>query len=257
MSSSSSKPKPTPLRLARFTDHAAMARTLSLAFWDDVLFGHLIHPHRAQYPHDSDLYWLRRIQVHWWDWSHVFLVTVDVEETTGAEIVTGVAHWSRMGGGGGVGRESLAPHAPLASWDPRNALLPLAKAYAALATWWRPNRAADPAKEDIIERSYSFLDHIWTGERAKSWYLEALGVRPEYQNRGLGRKLVQWGLDQAEREGVSASVIAADGKETFYQLCGFDVGPVGRSGEGENNPLADVPGGLVFFRDAKAKVKNA
>ena len=82
-------------------------------------------------------------------------------------------------------------------------------------------------------------------------------MRPEYQNRGLGRKLVQWGLDQAEREGVAASVIAADGKGRFYQLCGFDVGPVGRSGEGENNPLADVPGGLVFLKDAKAKVKNA
>ena len=64
-------------------------------------------------------------------------------------------------------------------------------------------------------------------------------------------------MDQAERERVSASVIAADGKERFYQLCGFDVGPVGRSGEGENNPLADVPGGLVFFKDAKVKAKNA
>jgi GNAT superfamily N-acetyltransferase len=243
---SSSKTKSTSLRLARFADHAAMARTLSLAFWDDVLFGRLIHPYRSQYPHDSDLYWLRRIQVHWWNWSHVFLVTVDVDDRTGTEIVTGVAHWNRMGGRGG-----------LAPWDPRNVLLPLAKGYAALAAWWRPNRAADPAKEDIIERSYSFLDHIWTGARAESWYLESLGVRPEYQNRGLGRKLVQWGLDQAECEGVSASVIAADGKERFYQLCGFDVGPVGRSGEGENNPLADVPGGLVFFRDAKGKVKNA
>ena len=182
---------------------------------------------------------------------------MDVEERTGTEVVTGVAHWSRMGGGGGARRESSTPHARLAPWDPRNVLLPLARGYAALASWWRPNRAADPAKEDIIERSYSFLDHIWTGERAQSWYLESLGVRPEYQNRGLGRKLVQWGLDQAEREGVSASVIAADGKERFYQLCGFDVEPVGRSGEGENNPLADVPGGLVFFRDAKAKIKNA
>ena len=62
---------------------------------------------------------------------------------------------------------------------------------------------------------------------------------------------MQWGLDQAKREGISASVIAADGKERFYQRCGFDVGPVGRSGMGEGNPLADVPGGLIFFREAE------
>jgi len=92
-----------------------MARTLSLAFWDDVLFRRLVHPHRTQYPHDSDLYWLRRIQVQWWDWSHVFLVTVDGDETTGAEVVMGVAHWNRMGNGGGVGRESSTPYARLSA----------------------------------------------------------------------------------------------------------------------------------------------
>jgi GNAT superfamily N-acetyltransferase len=214
-----------------------MAQVLSRAFWDDVLFGDLIHPHREQYPDDSDLYWLRRIQVNWWDWSHVFLVTTDVDDTTGTEVVTGVAHWVRMGKANGRA-------------DPTHVALPIAKAYASLASWWRPNRAADPAQEDVIERAYRFLDHVWTGSRADSWYLEALGVHPDFQNRGLGRSLVKWGLDQAEREGVSASVVAADGKETFYQRCGFDATPVGRSGEGPGNPLRDVPGGLIFFKDA-------
>jgi len=60
---------------------------------------------------------------------------------------------------------------------------------------------------------------------------------------------VRWGLQQAKAEGVACSVISADGKETFYRRCGFDVGPVGRSGEGEGNPLYHVPGGLIFFRD--------
>ena len=46
-------------------------------------------------------------------------------------------------------------------------------------------------------------------------------------------------------------MIAADGKERFYQRCGFNVGPVGRSGEGKGNPLDKVPGGLIFFRDKK------
>lgn len=44
-------------------------------------------------------------------------------------------------------------------------------------------------------------------------------------------------------------MIAADGKEKFYQTCGFNVGPVARAGEGEGNPLKDIPGGLLFFKE--------
>jgi GNAT superfamily N-acetyltransferase len=117
-----------------------------------------------------------------------------------------------------------------------------------------PNRAASQENEDIIERSYDHVDHIWTGERAESWYLECLAVHPDYQNRGQGRALVHWGLQQARREGIACSVIAADGKERFYQACGFHVGPVGRAGEGEGNPTRDVPGGLIFFQDKEGVV---
>lgn len=95
---------------------------------------------------------------------------------------------------------------------------------------------------------------MWTGQRAESWYLECLAVHPSFQGRGQGRALVAWGLEQARREGVAASVIAADGRERFYKKCGFDVGPVARSGEGEGNPLREVPGGLVFFRDKEGVV---
>ncbi|RMZ77721.1 hypothetical protein DV738_g4218, partial [Chaetothyriales sp. CBS 135597] len=198
------------------------------AFWNDVLFGQLIHPHRQQYPEDNDLYWLRRTQVEWWDWSHVFIVA----STT--------AHWSRIADSYA---ENYAAGWGLAWWDPRRLIKPIVSLYVRLvASRLRPNRAADPEQEDIIERSYGFLDHIWTkaNARSPSWYLESLAVAPSYQGQGVGRSLVKWGLDQAEREGIACSVISADGKENFYQRCGFDVGPVGRSGEGEGNPLDKI-----------------
>lgn len=90
------------LRRAKFSDLSAAARTCSLAFWDDVLFGRLIHPHRASYPFDFDKYWYRRFVVDWWDRSHVFLITTDTvhegskDDATGREVVTGLAHWSRI-----------------------------------------------------------------------------------------------------------------------------------------------------------------
>jgi hypothetical protein len=66
---------------------------------------------------------------------------------------------------------------------------------------------------------------------------------------------VAWGLDQARKEGISASVIVADGKEQFYQNRGFDRGPVGRGGEGgPENPAREVAGGLVFFMDKQGVI---
>ena len=91
------------IRRARFTDLSAAARTTTLAFWDDVLFGRLIHPHRVAYPFDNDKYWYRRFVVDWWDPSHVFLITTASESDSSkenhpsrGEVVTGIAHWSRI-----------------------------------------------------------------------------------------------------------------------------------------------------------------
>ncbi|EHY58390.1 hypothetical protein HRR83_007244 [Exophiala dermatitidis] len=272
--STSSQPAFT-LRYARFADLSPAARTCSLAFWDDVLFGRLIHPHRSQYPTDVDKYWYRRFVVDWWDWSHVFLVTTETVPVKGdgdlqrvvdepgpnrqatpkiqqKEIITGFAHWSRIAPSW---RENYRAGWGLPWWDPRRILKPLfSLIFHHILPFVSPNRAASSQHESIIEQSVDYLDHIWTGERAESWYLECLAVHPAFQRRGQGRALVDWGLEQARKEGIAASVIAADGKERFYQKCGFDVGPVGRSGEGLGNPLHDVPGGLVFFRDKEGVV---
>lgn len=118
--------------------------------------------------------------------------------------------------------------------------------------WVWPNRACDPEQEDVIERAYPFLDgRVWTGERSESWYLEFLAVHPDFQGRGAGRKLVEWGLQRAEEEGICASVIAAKGKDSFYRKCGFDILD-GHAGMGKGNPLANIEGGNIFWKMAKA-----
>lgn len=125
---------------------------------------------------------------------------------------------------------------------------PLVQLYVNAESKLWPNRAASTDNEDIIERSYHYLDHMWTGGRAESWYLESLGVHPRFQGRGHGRALVRWGFEQAEKENICVSVISGDGKEEFYQKCGFEVQD-GWSGMGEGNPLAIAPGGLMFWKD--------
>lgn len=115
-----------------------------------------------------------------------------------------------------------------------------------------PNRASDPKKEDLIERTYPYFQDIWSGERAESWYLELLAVHPDFHGKGIGKVLVQWGLDQAEKEGICASLISATGKDPFYQKCGFDI-QLGSATMGEGNPLAGFRTANMFWKMPKAK----
>lgn len=98
------------IRLALFSEQRELARVYTAAFWDDILFGDLIHPYRKEFPGDNQLYWLRRIQVYWWDYTHHFIVSTAIDKQ-GDEVIAGVAHWSRMGTGGRA--------AGLGWWDPR------------------------------------------------------------------------------------------------------------------------------------------
>ena len=158
------------------------------------------------------------------------------------ERVIGTAHWSRMAPASRfLSRITLLDVRPsvVGSSTSSQANLSVLLVAASQIPGSVVNQAADPAKEDIIEQSYDFLDHIWTAENHRSpcWYLECLAVRPEYQKCGVGRELVKWGLGKAEEEGICCSVISALGRERFYQECGFDVGPVGWSWRGRRESV--------------------
>ncbi|KAH6962439.1 hypothetical protein BKA56DRAFT_597753 [Ilyonectria sp. MPI-CAGE-AT-0026] len=231
------------LRDARFSELPEIAHVMAKAFWEDNIFGQLIHPHRNEYPDDVDLYWLRRARVNFWDYRWRWLVAVGKDES-GREVIAGIAQWERLGDGG----------KKLELWylDPRNMLKPLSSVAMKIHAWAWPNRASDPKEEDIVERAYPLFDEIWSGKRAESWYLELMAVRPDFQGRNIGRKLVQWGLEQAEAEGICASVISAFGKDGFYTKCGFDE-QYGSARQGDGNPLADVEGANMFWKWPKAR----
>ena len=242
------------IRPARLIDHLAIARLNTRAFFDDILFGQTIHPYRHKYPNDSDHYWLSRNLVSHFDPSHLFLIAV-LRDGSQSDRVVGQAHWSRMGLSDNENRRTGWG---LRWWDPRTLLKPFMSCLVGLMNVFWMNRAADPKLEAIVEGSYGYIDHVWDAKigRCPSLYLESMAVDPEFQGRGVGKQLVQSGLKMAEDAGICASVISADGKEGFYQKCGFETGPVGRSGEGEGNPLWSVPGGLVFFRDAPGALQS-
>ncbi|KAF4455586.1 hypothetical protein F53441_2110 [Fusarium austroafricanum] len=226
------------LRSAKYSELPEIARLMSKAFWEDNLFGELIHPYREKYPDDFDLYWLRRARVNFWDWRWTWLVAVSKDEK-GKEVIAGIAQWARLGDGG--------KKLELWTLDPRNLLKPLSSLAMSIQSWTQPSRAVDPKEEDIIERAYPCFDKIWSGKRAESWYLEALAVHPDFQRKNVGRQLVQWGLERADHDGVCASVVSALGKDDFYRKCGFDE-QLGTARDGEGNPLVDVEGANIFWK---------
>ncbi|KAF6528684.1 hypothetical protein HZS61_008986 [Fusarium oxysporum f. sp. conglutinans] len=140
------------------------------------------------------------------------LVAVAKDEK-GQEVIAGIAQWARLGDGG----------QKLECWKPSQAFIFYAMN---IHAWAWPNRASDPKQEDIIERAYP---HSKT-----------------YGRRNVGRKLVQWGLEQAKTEGICASVVSAFGTEEFYKKCGFDE-QYGSARQGEGNPLADIEEIIVKF----------
>ena len=58
----------------------------------------------------------------------------------------------------------------------------------------------------------------------ESWYLSIVGILPQYQNQGLGAKLVKDVLDKTDRLGVTTYLETFTPRnEGFYQRLGFHI----------------------------------
>ncbi|KAF2499143.1 acyl-CoA N-acyltransferase [Lophium mytilinum] len=230
-----------PIRPARYADLPAIAALCSIAL-EDELWGDLMHPLRAKFPADYAKFWLRRTRENWWDYTRVFYVATTTELTDGRkqEVVAGVAEWELQG--------SVQP--AMAWWDPRRAMKPAMALLNNLSLLISPNRAAnpDPKFASPLYDSFPFFQHHWQGERANTYFLDVLGVHPKYQGHGFGRELLQWGLEQAQKQDVCVSLISSASGRGFYKRMGFGK-EVGMCTEGEGNPLADLGSGWILFKD--------
>ncbi|KFY15947.1 hypothetical protein V492_01664 [Pseudogymnoascus sp. VKM F-4246] len=62
----------------------------------------------------------------------------------------------------------------------------------------------------------------------KNYYLDTVATHPDYQRRGAGSMLVNWGCDLADKDGVSAYVDASKNGAPLYKKYGFvDYSPPG------------------------------
>jgi len=217
-----------PLRLAMLSDLGPISKILAASFYDEEL-NDLIFPYRKEYPDDYILVWKQKVVKTWWDYNKIWVVNyekVSTSENKSGEIINGVAEWGRTG----KGSEEL--WGVVRWWDPRRLISPCLSFFYTVRRFFIPNRSiaastlSDPNplnKWNFAPRIEPFMTRFFTHPpcRLSHWELCTLAVNPPYQRRGIGQKLVAWGLERAKTDGLPAVVIGAKDTEPFYQRCGF------------------------------------
>lgn len=86
-----------PIRLACSADFSVIPSIFAAGFHEEEVVGDLLRPHRKQYPQDYITFWRRACKEKFWDPSTVFLVSYEVDQKLGTEVITGAAEWQRQG----------------------------------------------------------------------------------------------------------------------------------------------------------------
>ncbi|TLS26554.1 hypothetical protein PpBr36_04073 [Pyricularia pennisetigena] len=117
----------------------------------------------------------------------------------------------------------------------------------------------DPqAREEVLLAIESAIDFIF-GKSHDHYELSILAVHPKHGRKGIGRNLVQWGLDRARGEKKDAYLIATPMGRPLYERLGFvDIGEVSFLGFKftsmivKNNPNTRLEDGrVVHVNEAK------
>ncbi|KIW10148.1 hypothetical protein PV08_11109 [Exophiala spinifera] len=277
-----------PVRLATRADMPVMAQVYVASFGPDRLFK-VFFPRMDEYPDD----FLRAAEEHlwltWYDYSKIILLsyrrgpqTPGGEQTpllasgnkndddadadadadkNNQQVITGISVWGRNGSGW----ENV--HGTWGRWDPRLLIRPILETFYTIRRFFYPNKAAvTPTPEspepltfwNFMSKVVPFARDFYSAPHRQNnfWSLETMAVHPSYQGQGYGRELVESGLDLVKNDPsgeLPADVVAADGKEAFYQKCGFRdlVGFICETvdDKGRDNPLRSngVGGGAVLW----------
>ena len=167
------------------------------AFQDNEL-SNFLAPDRTKYP----LSWRQqalKIQRNKYyqpkTWSFACVADTD-DNFAGVGEILGYARWVRR-----VSKEDTATDL----WTRRMSVLERAESWLDWAELkWeetlRTNPAVSWARKDVFMRIAIASTGFAPIRAATHWYLDSLAVAPEYQRRGVARRLVEWVLQRAEAE---------------------------------------------------------
>lgn len=85
-----------------------------------------------------------------------------------------------------------------------------------------PDRSASPDALRVRAETMSEGDNV-TEALPGAWQLDLLGVHPSAQRRGVGGRLVEWGMEKAQAEGIPCVLSASGDGVRLYERYGFRI----------------------------------
>jgi GNAT superfamily N-acetyltransferase len=230
------------LRDAHLSDLAIMALYSKEAYWLSPI-NNFLAPKAEEHPEDLVRIMLQGIQKRFVAANSLSIVACVPGQAGQREKIVGYGQFSRKGCDRGA-KEFIGSK----GWSVRIALWGLSwwfwLSYLVSSRIW-PDRISDMAAVKVFTESNRTDDEkYWTShpERHARWHAGSLVVSPEYQNKGIGRLLMGYVMEKAEREGVPMGLTASPHGEKLYSKLGFQ-----RLGDYGMRVANDEGGGIMIW----------
>jgi N-acetylglutamate synthase-like GNAT family acetyltransferase len=114
-------------------------------------------------------------------------------------------------------------------------------------------RQTDPGVSiEATNEVFSWMGSVKNLYPTEYWSLAWLGVSPKWQRTGIGKRLLQWGIDRCEEEQVSAALVSTEVGKPLYEKMGFrEVNEVPCDKSGNHIPLM-----IRSIEKSKARVEE-
>ncbi|KAF4456408.1 hypothetical protein F53441_1478 [Fusarium austroafricanum] len=211
-------PKPA-LKIVRISSHDQLDELIDLAndaFIDDPVMD-LMVPGRHEHPESARAMWWMTINEEYGKKGTVMLAARREEDGEQGKFLA-FAIWQR------VGSSEVAQCWQGDNWNKQRARLGTmwANFYYFVLRQAGPGISLEKAIDAgaAVERAYKFYP-------TERWRLSLLAVSPKCQRTGIGKRLLQWGLDRCEEEGVPATLESSIAGRPLYEKMGFrEIGSV-------------------------------
>ncbi|KAE8383133.1 acyl-CoA N-acyltransferase [Aspergillus bertholletiae] len=184
------------------------------AFCDDPCLN-WFYPGGRNHPEDFVVLWKNILRMEFFDKGRFILAATaqDPNNETHPGMVIGFAVWERDG----VCEAARSWQGTSLSKRLKRFYLNLKIAYTfCLDT---PHRSLSWSKLNHFQHE---LRTAKAGQPTETWYLGILAVSSKAQGQGVGKKLLQWGIDRSEEEGIPTTLVATDAGLRLYESTGFE-----------------------------------
>lgn len=218
------------LQLVKEEDELDPLYRIGAEAWKDDPFFNWFFPGGREHFDDAILLWQSALQSYFLDKGKFVLVAVASTGENPSKKVVGFAVWERRGSSEAAKcwqGTTISKSTVSSLMNPCLYLLLMflgtRRVMISFRNVWR--LLFHESKRSISVKRLTQMDSAFEQAEAaqppESWYLVTMGVDPKAQRMGIGRKLLQWGIDRSEEESIPACLEASQAGLPLYQKMGF------------------------------------